>query len=655
MGAPDGWSGQILRIDLSGQKSAAENVIPYTESFIGGRGINVKIAYDEIESEIAPFDPENRLCLGPGVLAGTPVPGSSRAEITAMSPRGLLDSASIGGFIGAEIRYAGYDNIIIRGKSERPVYVFIHDDLIEFRDATHLWGKDPWKTQQMIRDELGDRRVQALSIGRAGENLVSFACITTGKLQSAAGRCGLGAIMGSKNLKAIAVRGTRGIKIARKDEFVEVCQNMHAVVRQPPFFERMRGCGMDKDIYERYIDIGGKFVTGNWEDSDWHKDGFWHLVDDYEEFWEKHAAHQKPGGAKQPGCFGCPIYHETYFDVPDNQGIGRCKCIEWISMSGPIWLSDRKEVIQASHLCDKYGLDVTSTGNIISFLMELYHRGVITQHDTDGIPMRRGDINAVTSAIQKIAEQEGFGKILGQGVLTAARTIGKGAETYAMQIKNLELYPEEIRAYKSMALLSAVGKIEQFFLAEYEWAGAKEEMEKLAQQKYGRKDAAIPPKYTDKALSVWDAENTHCVGDMLGICKFLIPWGFAVSMEVPSKLFSLATGVNTGENQLLTAAQRILTLERAFNVLKGIRRKDEIPPKRMFEKPVTDGIFKGEILHKEKFDEILDEYYELRGCDIDGIPKEETFQKLDLSVEWGQFAKRLCKVNSGKTASKGIR
>ena len=306
MDSPNGWSGQILRIDLSDQKPTTEDVIPYTEPFIGGRGINVKIAYDEIGTEISPFDPENRLCVGPGVLAGTPVPGSSRTEITAMSPRGLLDSASIGGFIGAEIRYAGYDNITIQGKSERPVYIYIHDDLVEFKDATHLWGKDPWEAQQMIRDELGDRRVQALSIGRAGENLVSFACITTGKLQSAAGRCGLGAIMGSKNLKAIAVRGTRGIKIARKDEFVGVCQNMHRIVRQAPFFGRMRGCGMDKDIYERYIDIGGKFVTGNWEDSDWRRDGFWNLVDDHEEFWKKHAEHQKPGGSKQPRVLWMP-------------------------------------------------------------------------------------------------------------------------------------------------------------------------------------------------------------------------------------------------------------------------------------------------------------------------------------------------------------
>jgi len=641
-----GWSGDILRINLSDRKNTVENTSEYIP-FTGGRGINVKIVYDQIGSELSPFDPQNLLCIGPGVLTGTPVPSSPRTEITAMSPRGLLDSASIGGFVGAEIRYAGFDNIIIQGKSEKPIYVYIHDKEIEYKDASQMWGKDAWETQQMIRHELQDQKVQALSIGPAGENLVSFACILTGKFQSAAGRCGLGAIMGSKNLKAVAVRGTGGIKIAQEQEFITECLNMQNVIRNPPFFDRMRNCGMDKDIYERYIDIGGKLVTGNWEGSDWKKDGFRRLVDDYEEFWKMYSDHQKHRASHQPGCFGCPIYHETYFNIPGDDINGTCKCVDWISMSGPVWTTDRKKVIEAVHLCNKYGLDVVSTGNIIAFLMELYQRGIITQKDTDNIAMKRGDIDAIISAIHKIGNQEGFGKVFRQGVLSGAKTIGRSSEKYAMQIKNLELYPEDGRSYKSMALLASVGKTEQFFMAEYEWAGAKNEMENLALEKYGRKDAAIPTVYSDKALSAWDSENIHCIGDMLGVCKFLIPWGFTVSMEIPARLFCLATGLDITEDDLLTAAQKVILLERSFNTLKGIRRKEERPPRRLFEKTVSDGLFKGEILHNEKFDTMLDEYYELRGCDKDGVPKEETFDQLNLSNEGQLFRKRMANLDSG--------
>jgi len=644
-----GWAGRILRVDLSNRKSEVENVAPYTEDFIGGRGINVKVLYDEAGDLSSSFDPENRLCLGPGVLAGTSVPGSSRTEITAVSPRGMLDSAGIGGFIGAEIRYAGYDNIVIRGQSDSPTYVYIHNNRVEFRDASRLWGKDPWETQKEIRKELGDEDIQAVCIGRAGENRVSFACILTGRLSSAAGRCGLGAIMGAKNLKAVAVKGTNTIKIARPAEFLNECSEMHKLARQNPFFDRKRSCLSDKTIFERYIDISGKFVTGNWEDSDWRRDGFWGLLEDPEEFWKTYAEQHQPRGSHQPGCFGCPVYHETFFNIPGNDDIASAKCVDWLSMSGPVWLTSREQVIRAVHLCNKYGLDAVSTGNVISFMMELYHRGIIGKQDTDGIAMRRGDLDAVLSAIKKIANQEGFGKIFRNGVATAAKMIGRGAEKYAMHIKNLELYPEEDRAYKSMALLSSVGKTEQYSVIDVEWAGAKEKMENLAVSLFGRRDAAFPTGYIDKALLVWDSENRHCVGDLLGVCKFIIPWGYTLSMEMPARLFSLATGKETSEEELFISSQRTITLERAFNVIQGIRRKDDMPPMRLFDKPVTDGKFRGEVLNQTSFNQMLSEYYALRGYDSEGVPTEDTFVKLGLQRDFDSFQQRSSKRLASKS------
>ena len=220
-----GWTGQILRVDLSKRESSIEDTEPYTHSFIGGRGINVKIIYDEVDHKVSPFDPANRLCFGPGPLGGTLAPACSRMKVTTMSPNGLITNSGIGGFVGAEIRHAGYDNIIIQGKSDKPVYLYINDDSVEIRDAGHIWGKDTWEAQQIIKKELGNS-VQTMCIGPAGEKLVSFGSIITGR-QSSAGRGGTGTIMGSKNLKAIAVRGTKEIKIAKPEEFIAACEETH--------------------------------------------------------------------------------------------------------------------------------------------------------------------------------------------------------------------------------------------------------------------------------------------------------------------------------------------------------------------------------------------------------------------------------------------
>ena len=632
---PYGWTGKVLKVDLTGHRYEIENVLSYAESFIGGRGINVKIIYDHIGATVSPFDPDNMVCISPGALTGSPVPSSSRSTITAMSPRGLLDSSGIGGFVGAEIRFAGYDTIVVQGKSDKPVYLYITNDSVEIKDASRLWGKDPWQTQQLIREELGDRSIQSLSIGQAGENLVHFACVITGRLQSAAGRCGMGAIMGSKNLKAIAVRGKAGITLAQPDKFLEASFKMHQYIRESDTFEKRRGCVSDKSYYKMYLD-GGRFVTGNWEESKWLEDGFGGLLEDSDVLWQKEAQHLQPNGAQQPGCFGCPMYHETYFKVPNANDIAMVKCLEWL-LAGKAWLTSRKDVIEAAHLCNKYGLDVISTGNCIAFLMELYHQGIISKADTDGMPMTRGNLSAVKFAIEKIAHQEGLGKYFKKGVHAAAQSLDVDADTYAMQIKGLELVPIEIRIFKSMALLASVGKVEQLSVIEYYGGDHPESMGKLAEETLGKRDLAIPTAYKDKALLATDTENKHCIGDITGICKWFIPWGPTQSYGECVHLLSLATGTEFGEDALQLAANRTLLLERAFNVIRGIRRKDDRPPKRLFEKSVSDGQYKGELLDKEKYETMLTEYYELRGCDHEGIPTHKSFTKLDLQSEWDRF------------------
>lgn len=632
-----GWSGQILRIDLSKKEFSKGNVTPYTRLFIGGRGFSVKIVYDEVDPQITPFDPMNKILLGPGVLAGTPAPSSSRMKLTTMSPNGLLTSSGIGAFVGAEIKHAGYDNIIIQGKSDSPVYLFINNNDVEFRDASHIWGKSPKETEtveNIIKKEIGDPDVQVMWIGLAGENLVHFACVRTGWF-SAAGRGGLGAIMGSKNLKAIAVRGRRGIKVANLEGFLRVClETRNALIEN----EDMKGKTEKGDRYHTASHVRNNQNFGNWEDVDSEEiesaldpNGCEHRG---EEFW----SHYSVG---KVGCFGCPVYHFEACDVP-GIGVGAPKCFAWLAFSGGIWNNDYKLMFHAASLCNQYGLDFISTGNIIGFLMELYHKGIITAKDTDGIPFERGGKNAILFAIHKIAEQEGFGKLFRKGVLDAARKIGKGAEECAMQVKELEMHPDEDRAFHGYALGKAVvGKDDiEALSAEQGWFGNKEKMEQWAIDLVGAKEAAYPPSY-EKSRIVWDCENRSIVGDMLGVCRRIIPWYFSPSLEIPARLFSSATGIDISENELLIAAQRVRTLERAFNVLRGIRRKDDSLPKRIFETEVPYGPFRGERLEKEKFEKMVDEFYALCGWDEDGIPKKETFEKFALLPEWQAFEKKM--------------
>jgi aldehyde:ferredoxin oxidoreductase len=627
-----GWSGQILRVDLSKKESSTEPVAPYT-SFVGGRGINVKILYDEVDPGISPFDPENRLVFGPGVLTGTSAPTASRTTVTTMGPNGIMGSPGIGGYIGAEIRLAGYDNIIIQGKSDNPVYLYIHDDVVEFRDAAQVWGKGTLETEQIIREETGDPNVQVISIGPAGENLVSFACIRTG-IFSAAGRGGMGAVMGSKNLKAIAVRGRRGVEIARLEEFLELsCETRKMLLDSSETFNRLLESSAIKSpsgkMSRLAIDINlslndrGVAAFGNWEDDDWDEINAGSFVYGGDEFVREHYI-------GRVGCSGCPRACFKVCDDPET-GLGVVKC--WaVNFTMKVWNRDYQVMTSAAHLCNNYGLDGVSTTNIIAFLMELYHRGIITEKDTDGIPMRRGDKEAIISAVHKIARQEGFGKLFRDGVLDAARTIGRGAEEYAMQVKGLEMANREFRGRKGTALAGAVAPKSggnEYPLAESAWSvGVNKEY------------AVYPGTYDNKALLVWEEVNKYKVMDMLGICKG--PW-CTHSLEIPARLFSLATGIDTSVDELLTAAQRVAVLERAFDVTRGIRRIDDTLPDRMFETAVPGGPLKGEKLEREKFDKMLDEYYAVSGWDDDGVPKEETFQKYGLSSEWQVFNKRIKK------------
>ena len=624
-----GWSGRILRVDLSKRSSTTEPTAPYT-SFIGGRGINVKILFDEVGPEVAPFDPENRIIFGPGILTGTAAPTASRMKITTMCTNGLIGSGGVGESLGAEIRFAGYDNIIIQGKADKPVYLYINDDSVEFRDASQIWGKETDETRQIVKKEIGNPGVHVAAIGPAGESMVSFASIKTGVFTTA-GRGGMGAIMGSKNLKAVAVRGGRGIKVAKMKEFLEVNYEIRKKLSEFTDFQAPIEY-LERRVREMNVRATKEGVPawGNWEDFDWDSVDADNFIYGIHEYYKKNQI-------ARIGCFACPISRYRVCDDPE-AGIGMALCNSLPMFTWRVWNRDFAVVETACHFCANYGLDTISTANIIGFLMELYHRGIITEKDTDGIPMIRGDKEAILSTVHKIGKQEGFGKLFRDGLLAGAKKIGKGAEEYAMQVKGMEIGLRELRARKATALATAVSPR----LAEGEYP--------LKEQNWNvhkaHPEAVNPAAYDGKGQVILDSVKKYIALDMLGLCRNIFLRAFEAAgggLIFPAKLYSLAIGVDTSLEELFVAAERVHLLERAFDVTRGIRRKDDTLPDRMFKNAVPGGPFKGERLDKAKFDKMLGEYYDVCGWDEDGVPKEETFKKFGLEAEWKVFKKRIKK------------
>jgi aldehyde:ferredoxin oxidoreductase len=507
----------------------------------------------------------------------------------------------------------------------------VNDDRVEFRDATHLWGKDTMDTQSIIRRESGDPDTQVVCIGQAGENRVSFACIITG-LYSAAGHGGVGAVMGSKKLKALAVRGKKPIEIANLDKYLETCLSLRKMFQDSPGWQAIIKDGGRSNAPEGIR--AGIGMMGNLEEPV----ADMKLADELDrngrQFWEKYQV-------GRIGCAGCPVHHFYVFNVP---GIGTAapKCASWAVFANPIWNTDYKLMFEAGALCNRYGLDVGSTGTIISFLMDLYHRGIISAAETGGIAIKRGDREAVLGVIDSLGKQEGFGRLFKDGLLAAARQIGGGAEELALQVKGREMPAGEVRTFKGNALAFAVVKdpLDAPTIPELLWNAAKPQAEGMARALVGSREAAIPDSYQGKGKLVSEMEKRTTVVEMLGVCKWYMLY-FTPFLELPARLFSLATGIETTEGELMTAAHRVAVLERSINVSRGAKRADDTLPKRFFNAPVASGPYKGASLDKVLFERMIDEYYEACGYNLEGMPVKETFMALGMGPEYNAFESRL--------------
>jgi len=605
-----GYVGNILRVHLSKEKLIEEKLpAELAKGYIGGRGLNSRVLYDEVNRDVDPLDAENVLIFGVGPLNGTTSPSSGRWTVTAKSPlTNILGDANAGGQFGAELKYAGFDQIIVKGRAEKPVYLLVHDGSAEIRDARHLWGKTTWETEEIIKKEIGGD-VKVACIGPAGENLVRFACIIC-DLSRAAGRCGLGAVMGSKRLKAIAVLGTKGVEVADPQNFEKFTDELREKITEDPVSADLSVYGTPRLV--RLANEYGWLNTRNSQSKFFEKAD---LISGYN-LLKKYFVRSKD-------CFGCVIHCSHIFAVKEGKyagTIGEGPEFEGLySLGSNCGISDLPSLLKAHVLCNQLGLDTISTGVAISFAIECHQRKIITDESARGLDLTWGNSDAMLELIRRIAyKRRGLGGLLADGVRKAAEKIGKGSRKFALHIKGLEP-PAGSVAHKGNLL----GFVTSTRGADHLRAG-------WVDTAWGACERSGLPMEKKPLLVKWFQEML-AVADSLETCKFNCISCSVIGPYEMARLYSLATGWEVTEKEILKIGERIYNVERAFNIREGITRKDEILPKR-YKAPITYGPAKGLRMESDELCSMLDEYYELRGWDRStGVPTENKLKKLGLS------------------------
>ncbi|MGA2524778.1 MAG: aldehyde ferredoxin oxidoreductase family protein [Candidatus Bathyarchaeia archaeon] len=604
-----GYAGKILRVNLSTGKITVEKLDEETaKKYIGGIGLGMKLWLANSKAGVDAFSPENPLVLAVGPVSATmfPTGGNGHAFISKSPETGAVGEAVSHGTFGAEIKRAGYDAIILVGKAERPSYLWIDDESVQLLDAEKIWGKSPAETEDAVKDELGDYYVRVASIGLAGEKLSKIANIINEKTR-AAGRTGLGAVMGSKNLKAFAVRGTKDIVVAKPEEFIEMVKEFHERMKGPAA-QKYRTLGSAENVMIQ--NALHCLPTRNYNNSYF----------DHAERVSGEILNERYI-AKIIACNSCAMRCEHEAVIHDGPYKGTMARMEYdnIWALGPNCGVDKLDaIIKAADLCSYYGLDATSTGVTISFVMDCHEKGILTHDELGGIDAHFGNEVALLQLIEKIGKREGIGEILADGVKVAAAKIGKDSDKLAQNIKGLEVTGYDLRCLKTAALGFAVS----FRGADHNRSGA------YAFDISGKVDRLKAEKGRGKLVK--DSEDIYALIDSLIICKNARGTLFK---ELPdmSKLYKLITGYEMTTDELSLAGERINTLARLINIREGLSRKDDTLPWKVMNQPISDdGPGKGSVVTQEELDLLLDDYYLARGWTLDGVPTKDVLTKLGL-------------------------
>ena len=601
-----GYMGSVLRVNLTKQRFFTEDLRKdLLRKFVGGNGFGVTFLFKEVGRDVDPLASENKLIFATGPLTGTPIPIAVEFGVFGKSPlTGHLGESYSSGFFGPQLKRSGYDVLIIEGRASKPVYLRIMDGDVSLGGAEDLWGKDCWETEEILRKEEASKDSGVLTIGPAGENMVRFACVTS-DLHRQAGRTGLGAVMGSKRLKAIVVKGSKEVEVAKPVELEDFVKEWTRKVLKSPKMKGLRAYGTPSlVVLENEL---GVMPTRNWRES---------LFEHAEEIGGE--ALRKLYVVRSVGCLDmCPIacgkhsviregrYKGTSVVGPENQTI--------YALGHNCGIGDLGAIIKANELCDRFGLDTMSTGCTLAFAMECYEQGRLTQANLDGVDLRFGNEEALIEILRKIAYREGFGNLLAEGVRILATKLG--AEDYAIQIKGLEPSGFDVRGLKGAALAYAVSNRGGCHLR-----GRVEFMELL-----GLVDRF---KVEGKARLVKEREDLFTLLDSLIVCKFAEP---VFDLRHVAYAYSLVTGEDLMEKELLQAGERTVNLERLFISREGLSRKDDTLPKRIISEPIAQGPTKGQKITSKELRRMLDQYYMIRGWDKQtGKPAEEKLVELNL-------------------------
>jgi aldehyde:ferredoxin oxidoreductase len=604
-------NGKLGIIDLSKRKIKIEKTPDYLKKlYLGGRGLNSYYLYKMIKPGIDSLSPENVLIFGTGFLTGTLVPNSSRFNVSSKSPEtGILGDANCGGYFAAEMRYAGFDRLIVIGKSKKPCYIYITDGNIEIKDANEYWGMDTTEVQQSFRTDLG--QVESAVCGVAGEKLVRFACVRTG-VKNAAGRCGLGAVMGSKNLKAIVARGKNGIKIAHPEEMLDVVEQLKDYLMSSKISAILGKVGTPL-LYEVSNALGA-IRTKNSQLNAWSEKLNADVVETLVE--------------KMISCSSCIIHcrHRNKLggEGPEYTALGL--------LGANLGIEDTAHVIELNNICNELGLDISSSGTILGWAFELYEKGIIDKKMTEE-KLCFGDFDLAKRLLHKISRREGFGNILAEGTRNI-KQFGKKSEDYLISVKGLpQSDPHDVRYIKAFALgiatstrgadhLRSRPTLEIFLNLPLE----------VKERIYGKGVNNDPTSYIAKEKAVYFSDNIFAAIDCLGICKFICH-GFNsphfVDYTWMKKLIHCSSGWKFEEKDIQEIGKRVIDTERMFNNREGLSRKHDTLPKRYFDDHMPLKIAKGHHINRNEFDDLLSRYYKLRKWNQNGEVGKERVKELE--------------------------
>ena len=629
----------MLWVDLTKGTWWTEETNDYKE-FIGGRGVGSWLVFREVPPYADPLGPENIITFDSGPLSGTLAPCSGRLNISTKNViTGGISFSNAGGHFTPQMKYAGFDHIVVKGKAKRPVYLLVKNSSVEIRDAGHLWGKDVWETEEAIKKELNDQSVHVAAIGQAGENLAKIACVIVDRGRAAAWG-GSGAVMGSKFLKAVVVSGNTPLQLADPPHFFEAVQRIWSKMDTAPQIKLWRK-------YGTFGTSGAGGITGDSPQS---------VRNISEEVWTpektqriREVVFREKWETRRLACFSCPAYCSHFYHVKDGKYQGLM--LEGIqsntvrAFGSNLDVSDPEQILKANELANRFGIDTDEASATISWAMEVYEKNLIDENDTNGLPIRWGDGELVCKLLRMIALREGFGDLLAEGVFRSAQKIGRGTEKHVVHAKHRGLNEQNIRSHKGWALgimtsvrggghLSGAPNTEQ-----------KKVPREVSQRLFGIPGAGEPTVYEGKGKLVCWFEHYKAVVDMVGLCTTTSMWRDVALMTLDdySELVNFATGWETTGEDLFRAGERVYNIEKAFNTLHaGFLREDDFPVERFMNNPVSGGLYKGEKLDRESWSKMLDEYYDAHGWD-----KESSWQKKSglekLALE--EVAKRLAQVN----------